>query len=70
MCGKLHTHSPVEILTGGGCFASFRQLKRIIHIMLNLICNDYSAMTYVRYHPTLFSHIAATFWLVIEQAFN
>ena len=70
MCGKLHTHTPARFLTGGGVLTGFRQQSVIIPIMLNLICNDYSVLTFVRYNPTSFRHIVATFQLVIEQAFN
>jgi len=61
VCEKLHTHTPAGFLTGGGVLTAFRQLRRIIRIMLNLICNDYSALTFVRYHCTSFRHIVATF---------
>lgn len=61
VCEKLHTHTPARFPTGEGSLTAFRQLRRIICIMLNLICNDYSALTFVRYNDTALCHIVATF---------
>ena len=53
VCVLFYTHTPAEKLGRGGVFYLVRQLRRIIVIMLNLICNDYNVLTFMGYDNTL-----------------
>ena len=50
-CFSTHAH-PARNLDRGGAFCLIRQLRRIMVIMLNLICNDYNDMKLMGYDNT------------------